>query len=453
MAPHEVRAVAGEALALLLRAEQRETDTTGQRARWITALEAMASTAPHAVPRDADVLPEVTRYLALLKRSSLGFGDMDLAIEEDTAGWDLPDGDELDELDGPDMPDGPDENERDGLEEPDGLHEPDAPDGLTEGIAPRPDDDASPWPGDGRTPDGDGKRDPSEEDDITRLEQAVARLAAIQGKAGSGPLGESEDADETDPQLAGLIELRRHVQQAQVDVHTQKETVAEREIQVSQDSYTLNAMHAAASQIHLEEKQVELERERIAANERENERKHRWDMRRLELEAEQQQRELELRERTLNADSARSTAEWEARHLDTARLRTTTQLAVGTSAVAVTSWLVLPGAGTAFSLLTLTPLLVVLGVLFLLTAMALRRLPANRSPDPAAGGPPGPGGAGLSWTDGVRVVPLLPLAGALIVASGLFALIAPLVPGERRRQVHAYALETLGTAERIVLGR
>ncbi|MET8347886.1 hypothetical protein [Streptomyces microflavus] len=414
MAPHEVRAVAGEALALLLRAEQRETDATGQRARWIAALEAMASTAPHAVPaQDADVLPEVTRYLALLRRSSLGFRDEDAAIEEDTADWELPDEDKLDALEGLD--------------------------GLTEGLPSYPDDDAPPAPGHGGTP------DPSAEDDIARLEQAVARLAAVRGKAGSGPLGENAGADETDPELAGLIELRQHVQQAQAEVHTHMEAVAERELQVSRDSYALDAMHAARRQIHLEETQVELERERIAAGERESERRHRWDMRRLEMDAEQQQRELVLRERNLDADSARSAAELETRYLDTARQRATMQLAVGASAIAVTGWLVLPGTGTAFSLLTLAPFLAVLGVLFLLTAMALRRFPASRSP--------GPGGTGLPWTDGVRVIPLLPLAGLLIGASGLFALVALLVPGERRRQLHGYALETLGTAERIVLGR
>ncbi|MFD5680155.1 coiled-coil domain-containing protein [Streptomyces bacillaris] len=407
MAPHEVRAVAGEALALLLRAEEREADVTGQRARWITALEAMASTAPHAVPQDADVLPEVTRYLALLKRSSLGFGDMDSAIEEDTAGWELPDEDELDTVAGD--------------------------------VAPCPAEDAVPGADDGGTP------DPSEEDDITRLEQAIARLAALQGKAGDGPLGGNEGPDQTDSQLAGLIELRQHVQQAQVDVHAQREVVAEREIQASRDSYALDAMHAAARQIHLEEKQVELERERIAAGERETERRHLWDMRRLEVDAAQQRREMELRERNLEADAARSAAELEVRRLDSAHQRTTTQLAVGASAIAVTGWLVLPGVGTAFSLLTLTPFLVVLGVLFLLTATALRRLPASRSPDS--------GGTGLSWTDGVRVIPLLPLAGGLIVASGFFAFIAMLVPGERREEIHSYALETLGTAERIVLGR
>ncbi|MFE4758754.1 hypothetical protein ACFRIB_52945 [Streptomyces mirabilis] len=396
LTPQEMRTVAGEALALLRQLGQGDVDETGQRARWIAALEVLAAATPHEIPEDSETLSAVTHYLALLGRSSLSpsITDGD-AIEEDAAGW-----------------------------------------------AELPDDDC---PED---------RHPTAQE----LGEDCLGLGDDFG-VGSPPTentaGQGESEGDSDSQKAGLMELKGRLQQANVEAQKAQQEVSAGELDVLQSSYSREAMQAAR-QIEVEERKIQLDMRRLDMNERDSDRRYALERRTLEMQHEQRARELEverertarefvLGERNAEIEEARRERELVAQQQASARQQATLQLTVGASAITVTSWLVFPGAGAGLSLLALSPFLGALGVLFLLTAMALSRTRATRSTEVAR--------SGTSWTDGVRAVPLLPVTALLVATSAVFAFISVLAPKEQRKQLNGYAHRTLHTAERILLGR
>ncbi|WP_406390084.1 hypothetical protein OG806_49850 [Streptomyces sp. NBC_00882] len=442
--PHVMRAVAGEALALL-RQQEEGTDETGQRARWIAALEALAAGSPQAVPQDADVMAEVTAYLELLAQSSVSpFLDEDDWVGEGTVGRPNPvDASGV-------LRDGP-------YGEQGGTYDRDASTEAGEELRvapPAPVASTVSAPGTPATPPRVSEQDgpaSDEVDDIARMEQVLQRLEAMRAQS-SGTVAAGADGSASDAQLPELLELKKNIQRADMEVQAAQEEVSAHELNVLGSAYAREAMHAATRQIDVDMQRTHLDERRLEVSETDSARRHELELRRLDLELHrletqryQHHREMTMRERTAEVDGDRAERESEAQLAASARAHTTIQLTASACAITATSWLTLPGVGAGISLLSLSPLLAVLVALILLTAMALSRTRAVRPQE-------GPDRA-LSWTDGVRAVPLLPVAALLITTSAVFAFISVLTPREQRKQLHGYAHRTLQTAERLLLGR
>jgi len=421
LTPHEMRTAASEALALLRQHEQKESDESGERARWITALEVLSSAAPHEVPQDAAVLTAVTQYLELLAGTSFSPSiDDDEAIAADTADWGhIPDDDHpAENILFTGEPTEPREQEID-RQLPAGPWPP-----LP--SRPKPASADKPVPEQSTV---DDSRD--EENDIERLEEAVARLEALKGG--------TWDGKEVAAQRAGLLELKTKREKAQVEVRAAAEDVSFRELNAVHNVYGHNGMSEAQRQIDMEERRIQLNQTQMELSERESERRYALERQRLEFEHDEKVRELALRQSSADADTVREDKRLAVAQQSAALKTNTVQLFAGASAITTTGWL------AGLSLVTTLPFLTALGLLFLLTVLSLGRTRALGSTENSP--------AALSWTDGVRAVPLLPVAAFLVATSAVFALVSVLTPREQRKQLNGYAHRTLHSAERILLGR
>ncbi|AUG76897.1 hypothetical protein CFP65_2037 [Kitasatospora sp. MMS16-BH015] len=368
-----MEAVTGDALDLLRRLEQQQPDPTGQRARWIEVLGDFHD-APGATP-SPESIAEVLEFLELLELSLLARD-----VEEEN--------EEEEEEDQPPAGDGPP------APPPTGPVAPSNDDGLRERIR--------------------------------------ATLDALETSSPFAPLPEPPDLLSGTSELAGLMEIRRQLEQAQSAVREAQEEVNKRELVTLQTSYSRDSMHAVVRQIELEEKRLALEMHRLDLAEREAERRHRLDLRRLDLEADAQRSELARYARVGEHERRRE----QLQQRRAAGQQITVRFVAGAAALTVAAWPGLRVADTSLAFLT------VAAALFLLTALAIVRGGADQRN--RLGGLPG---AKVG-----RAMALLPVAGVLVTASALASFASVLLPGTRREQLGDYAHRTLGTAERLLLG-